>query len=50
LRSLSQSICRSCANDIRVGQASRLHQYPIGSDFDLFHVKDPRVTYAPKDF
>jgi hypothetical protein len=29
LCSLSQSICRSCVNDIRVGKASRLYQYPI---------------------
>jgi hypothetical protein len=34
-------------NDIRVGQASRLHQYPIDSDFNSGHVKDPHVPYAP---
>ncbi len=48
LRSSSQSICRSRANDIRVGQASRLHQYPINLDVDSGHVKDPCVPYAPR--
>ncbi len=49
-RSLSQSICRSCVNDIRVGQISRLHQYPIDSDIDLGHVKDPHIPYASGEF
>jgi hypothetical protein len=48
--SSSQSIHRSCANDIRVGQASRLHQYPINSDIDSGHVKDLLVPYAPREF
>ncbi len=50
LCSSSQSICRSRANDIRVGHASRLHHYPIDSDIDLGHVKDPRVPYASREF
>jgi hypothetical protein len=41
LCSSSQSICRSHANDIRVGQATRLHQYPINSDINSGHVEDP---------
>jgi hypothetical protein len=49
LRSLGQSICRSCVNDIRVGQAKRLHQYPINSDIHSGHAKDPRVPYASRE-
>jgi hypothetical protein len=49
LRSLSQPICRSRANDIRGGQASRLHQYPIDSDFNSGHVKDPHFTYDSRE-
>ncbi len=49
-RSLCQSICRSCLNDIRVGQATRLHQHLIDSDFDLGHVKDPCVLHASREF
>ena len=50
LCSSSQSICRSCVNDIRVGQATRLHQHPINSDFNSGHVKDPCIPYAPREF
>jgi hypothetical protein len=50
LCSSSQSIHRSCANDIRVGQVTRLHQCPINSYIDLGHVKDPCIPYVSGKF
>jgi hypothetical protein len=48
--SSSQSICRSWANDIRVGQAARLHQYPLDSNINSGHVKNPCFPYASRKF
>jgi hypothetical protein len=50
MQSSSQSIHRSCVNDIRVGQASRLHQYLINSHIDSGHFKDSCILYASEEF
>jgi hypothetical protein len=45
----AQAIHRPRANDIRVGQATRLHQHPFNSDIDLGYGEEPCVPYASRE-